>query len=80
MHEHICEPTDAAALAAFRKALQSLATERLGDFDSALGVRLVEFRIGEETLRVFNDDWSVDIEGSEKLVRKVLNAVAEAKR
>jgi hypothetical protein len=80
MRADICEPTDIATLAAFQQALQSLGAEKEDVLDSSLGVRLVKFRIGQETLLVFNDNWSVDIEGSEPLVVEVSNAVAEAKR
>jgi hypothetical protein len=80
MHIDICEPSDTATLTAFRQALQSLGAKKEGDFDSSLGVRLVKFRIGQEMLLVFNDTWSLDIEGSEQLVQAVLNAIGEAKR
>lgn len=80
MHTYICDPSDIAAIAAFRQALQSLGTETLGEFDSSLGVRLVKLRIGQEILSIFNDTWSLDIDGPEQLVQRVLSTVAEAKQ
>ena len=77
MRADICEPSDAAALVAFRQALRLLGAEARRDFDSSLGVGVVEVRIGSETLLVFRDSWSVDIEGPEELVQRVLNAIAK---
>jgi hypothetical protein len=54
-----------------------LGAEARRDFDSSLGVGVVEVRIGSETLLVFRDSWSVDIEGPEELVQRVLNAIAK---
>jgi hypothetical protein len=38
----------------------------------AIGVDLYHLRIGDEELSVFSDEWSLDIEGSDDLVQRVL--------
>jgi hypothetical protein len=77
MRADICEPSDGEALGRFRRALIALGAELLGDHDSSLDVRLLEFRIGAEVLHVFADAWSVDIEGAPGLVQRVLAAMAQ---
>jgi hypothetical protein len=76
MRADICEPTDTAALACFKRALQVLGAELVGDYGSSFDVQLLEVRIGDEFLQVFADSWSVDIEGPPQLVERI---VAEIK-
>jgi hypothetical protein len=38
----------------------------------AIGVDVYRLRIGDEELSVFSDAWSLDIEGSDSLVQRVL--------
>jgi hypothetical protein len=77
MHADICEPTDNAALARFKRVLHALGAEVVGDYDSSLGVRLLHVRIGNEVLHIFADNWSVDIEGPPALVQQIMSLMKE---
>lgn len=74
MHAHICDPQDAAAVARLRAALRELGAEALGH-DWAIGVDLWTCRVGGNTLKVFSDAWSVDIEGPAEMVQRIVAIV-----
>ena len=71
MRADICDSNDEAAVARFRDALRRLGAQ-LDDKDWAIGVDLYHLTIGDEQLSVFSDEWSLDIEGSDNLVQRVL--------
>jgi hypothetical protein len=72
MRADICDPSDNAAVERFRAALRQLgATE--ADSSWAIGVTVHRIRIGDEELLVFNDSWSIDIEGPDTLVQRVVS-------
>ncbi len=71
MRVDICDSNDEAAVARFREALRRLGAQ----FDEkawAIGVDLYRVRIGDEELSIFSDTWSLDVEGPDDLVRRVL--------
>ena len=49
---------------------------QLDDKSWAIGVYLYRLRIGDEELSVFSDEWSLDIEGPDDLVQRVLKEYA----
>jgi hypothetical protein len=71
MRADICESSDGAAVARFRDALRRLGA-KLDQKSWAIGVDVYRLRIGDEELSVFSDAWSLDIEGSDSLVQRVL--------
>ena len=75
MRADICDSNDEAAVATFRDALRRLGAQ-LDDKSWAIGVDLYHLRIGDEELSVFSDAWSLDIEGSDDLVQRVLKEFA----
>lgn len=77
MRADICNSDDEAAIASFRDALRRLGAQ-LDEKSWAIGVDLYRLRIGDEELSVFCDDWSLDIEGSDALVQKVLKEYKQA--
>jgi hypothetical protein len=79
MRADICEPQDAATIARFKAVLRSLGAELLDHHDSALGVDLWRYRVGEAILSVFADSWSVDLEGPAEFVQQVVAAVQEGR-
>jgi hypothetical protein len=76
MHADICDPDDLATVARFKAVLASLGAE-LTDSQWAIGVDMWRYRIGSETLHVFADTWSVDIDGPRELVQRVVAGVRE---
>jgi phenylalanyl-tRNA synthetase beta subunit len=71
MRADICDPSDEAAVERFRGTLRRLGAQ-LGGNDWAVGTDIYRLQIGEQELTVFSDTWSVDIEGPEDLVQRVL--------
>lgn len=71
MRADICDSNDEAAIGRFRDALRRLGAE-LDHKSWAIGVEVFHLRIGDEELSVFSDAWSLDIEGSDSLVQRVL--------
>jgi len=71
MRADICESNDEPGVARFREALRRLGAQ-LDEKSWAIGVDLYRLKIGDEQLSVFSDEWSLDIEGSEDLVQRVL--------
>jgi hypothetical protein len=76
MHAHICDSNNEVAVARFREALRRLGAQ-LDDKGWAIGVDLYHLSIGGEQLSVFSDEWSLDIEGPESLVHRVLAEYAK---
>ena len=76
MHADICDPDDEIAVECFKSVLTQLGAKGTGKA-WGLGVDVLELKIGESTLTVFSDPWSIDIEGSEKLVQQVLQLLNE---
>ena len=68
----ICDPAEPGAVNAFRKILHDLATNVEEEGWSA-GVTLYRAIIDGEKLLVFSDAHSIDIEGPEHLVKKVMD-------
>jgi hypothetical protein len=77
MRADICEPDDTAAMERFRTLLKSRGAELL-KHEWAIGVDLWQFRIGDETVHVFSDAWSVDIEGPPELIRRLVAGMHES--
>ena len=75
MRADICESNDEAAVARFRESLRRLGAH-LDEKTWAIGVDLYRLTIGGEQLSVFTDAWTLDIEGSEQLVQRVLGEYA----
>ena len=71
MRADICESNDEAGVVRFREALRRLGAQ-LDEKSWAIGVDLYRLKIGDEQLSVFSDEWSLDIEGSDDLVQRVL--------
>lgn len=71
MRADICESNDEAAVARFRVTLHRLGAQ-LEEKSWAIGVDLYQLEIGGQKLSVFSDEYSLDIEGPEDLVQRVL--------
>jgi hypothetical protein len=71
MYADICDPSGEEAAARFRVALRTLGAQLVGQ-SWAIGVDVYCVQIGDKELTVFEDAWSLDIEGAEDLVRRVL--------
>ncbi len=71
MRADICDPHNDAAVQRFRSALRSLGAT-LAEKYWGLGVNHYRLKIGGETLSIFSDAWSVDIDGPDQLVLRVL--------
>ncbi len=78
MRADICDPSDKAAVEAFRAVLRRIGAQLL-DKDWGIGVDVHRVRIGGQELTVFSDTWSVDIEGPDDLVQKVLSEFRDQK-
>jgi len=75
VHADICDLPNPSAVERFRSVLRSLSAEALDYHESALGVDLWRFRVGEATLSVFIDSWSLDVEGPTGLVERIVSAL-----
>jgi len=73
----ICEPDDAERIERFRSALRDLGAEPTKDFMSH-GVTVIMIRVSGQTLTVFSDPWSIDVEGPDDLVTKLLRQLSNA--
>ncbi len=71
MRADICDPSDKTAVVRFRESLKRLGTT-LENKDWALGTDIYDIIIGGNNLRVWSDEWSIDVEGPEPVVRQVL--------
>jgi hypothetical protein len=67
----ICEPDDDYAVERFRQALRRMGAD-LSEKGWGLGVHVYRVTIRGEQLTIFSDDWSIDVEGPDELVRAVL--------
>jgi hypothetical protein len=77
MRADICDSNDEAAVARFGDVLRSLGA-KLDEKSWAIGVDIYRLTIGDAELSVFSDTWSLDIEGPDDLVPKILRAYAQA--
>ena len=75
MRADICDSNDEAAVARFRGVLRGLGAQ-LEDKSWAIGVDLHRLKIGDAELLVFSDQWSLDIEGPDDLVQRILSEYA----
>lgn len=72
MRADICNSDDEVAVDRFKSTLIRLEAKAIGKA-WAIGVDVLDLQVGDETLRVFSDAWSVDIEGPDQLVQRVLS-------
>jgi hypothetical protein len=75
MRADICASDDYETRERLVVALGELGAAHEGDWES-LGVGLHRFRVGFDTLTVFIDAWTVDIEGPDVLVQQVLQLIS----
>jgi hypothetical protein len=71
MRADICDASDEKAVERFRSALRRLGAQ-IDDKSWVAGCDIYRLKIGDETLTVFSDELSLDIEGSQSLIQKVL--------
>jgi hypothetical protein len=76
MRADVCASDDYETREQLLRALAEIGAANEGDWESSLGVGLHRFRVGFETLTIFIDAWSVDIEGPDELVRQVLQLIS----
>ncbi len=79
MRADICASDDYETRERLLGALAGVGAANESDWES-LGVGLHHFRVGGETLTVFIDTWTVDIEGPDELVRQVLQLISDGTR
>jgi hypothetical protein len=75
MHAHICEFDDQESFQRLRDFLHILGAECVSK-DWAIGVDVHRFRVDGEEITIYSDAWSVDVEGPEELVLRIVTAVA----
>ena len=80
MRTDICASDDYETRERLLIALGEVGAAQEGDWESAMGVGLHRFRVGFETLTVFIDAWTVDIEGPDALVQQVLQLISDGTR
>jgi hypothetical protein len=71
MRANICEPNETEQVARFRALLVGLGAEKT-NAAWAVGVDMWTFAIGTKELRIFQDAWSLDIEGPDDLVTEIV--------
>ena len=71
MRADICDTSDEKAIYKFRDILQNMGA-KLEDKTWAAGVDIYHVIIGDQRLTIFNDSWSLDIDGPEDLVSRIL--------
>jgi hypothetical protein len=71
MHADICKPDDTAAVERFRGVLHRLGAVRQAK-DWVPVCDIYRMKIGDDELTIFCDELSLDIEGSDDLVHRVL--------
>lgn len=81
MRMDICTSDDHETVAAMLGALAAVGAlsdepDSSDPAESPLGVGLHRFRVGSQVLTVFVDAWTVDLEGPDELVNRVLRAMA----
>jgi hypothetical protein len=77
MKADICDGGDEVAVAKFRETLRRLGAKN-SEGDWAIGVATYRVQIGSEVLTIFSDTWSLDVEGADPLVQKVLTEYRSA--
>jgi hypothetical protein len=75
MRADICASDDYDTRERLLTALSEIGASSENDGDS-LGIGLHRFRVGFETLTVFIDAWTVDLEGPDALVQQVLQLIS----
>lgn len=80
MRADICPREDYPTQAALLEAFAQIGAYPEDDFEMEvpLPTGLLRFRVGTEFLTVFVDTWSVDLEGSDELVKQVLAVLGGA--
>lgn len=71
MRADICDPRDQAGVERFKATLQQLGATSVGN-SWGIGVDVLELQIGQDVLTVFSDTWSIDVEGPEHLVQRIV--------
>ena len=79
MRVDICASDDYDTRDRLLAALAALGATSEGDAE-ALGVGLNRFRVGSETLTVFIDAWSADLDGPDELVQRVVELISAGDR
>jgi len=79
MRADICASDDYNTRERLLQALSEIGAAPEGDGES-LDVGLHRFRVGFETLTVFIDAWTVDLEGPDALVQQVLQLISDGTR
>jgi hypothetical protein len=77
MYADICSAQDRVTKERFENVLRSMGAVRIDARSSYLGVDLYQFQIGRDVLTVFEDAWSIDVEGPPDVVQRVLSAMRE---
>jgi hypothetical protein len=72
MRADICASDDYATRERLAVALGILGAVPEEDGEGSMGTGLYRFRVGFEILSIFIDAWTVDIEGPDELVQRVL--------
>lgn len=80
MRVDICPRDDYATQTRLLEAFAALGVFPDEDFDLEVPfpTGLLRFRAGLDTLTVFSDAWSIDLEGPDELVKRVLAHMAAA--
>ena len=72
MRADICDPEDAQGVELFSSALKQIGAVLSSTHESSLGVDLRHDGVGDDELLVFVDSWSIDVEGPENVVNRLL--------
>jgi hypothetical protein len=75
MRSDVCASDDYATRDRLFEALAAIGASGVGDGDE-FGVGLHRFSVGAEALTVFVDAWTVDLEGPDQLVQRVLELIS----
>lgn len=73
MRADICDADDAKGVERFRAALRMVGAT-LAEKDWAIGVEVSRLEVDGEELTVFSDAYSIDVEGPDDLVKRILKA------
>lgn len=71
MRADICNPDDKVAFDRFRQILKTLGAT-LDEHGWVPDVDMYKVRVGTDTVTVFVDPWSVDIDGPSDLVNRII--------
>lgn len=70
MRADICDPTEETKVERFRAVLRELGAVK-EEQAWAVGVDLWTIRVREMELRIYQDAWSIDIDGPDELVAEI---------